>query len=284
MNDALHSEAPHSEPRLSAAQVTAYLDRIGIERPDRPDLDYLRRLHRRHLHTVPFENLSIHLGEDIPLETDVLFEKIITRRRGGYCFEVNGVFSALLRSLGYRVSLLAARVNGPSGFGPLSHLALRVDIDEPWLVDVGFGRHAELPLRLEDRGEQNDVRGVFRIETTDEGDLDVYHDGSVQYRIEQRPRELDDFKVAHWYQRTWPESHFVQSPFCTLFTDEGMITLAGRRLITTEGTTRREEDLGSDEQVLAAYRKHFGVVLDRVPTAPSQASQSGSLIGGNRLG
>ena len=115
------------------------------------------------------------------------FEKIVTRRRGGYCFEVNGAFAALLRSLGYRVSLLSARVHGPSGFGPLSHLALRVDLDEPWLVDVGFGRNSELPLRLDDRGEQNDVRGVFRIETTDAGDLDVYRDGSVQYRIEQRP-------------------------------------------------------------------------------------------------
>lgn len=273
MNETLHSEAPHSESPLSEAQVNAYLDRIGIERPDQPDADYLRRLHSRHLHTVPFENLSIHLGEDISLETGALFEKIVTRRRGGYCFEVNGAFAALLRSLGYRVSLVAARVHGgPSGFGPLSHLALRVDIDEPWLVDVGFGRNPEFPVRLDERGEQNDVRGVFRIETTDQGDLDVYRDGSVLYRIEQRPRELDDFKVAHWYLRTWPGSHFVRSPFATLFTDEGTITLAGRRLITTEGTTRLEEELESDEQALAAYRKYFGLDLDRVPIPPSQAS------------
>jgi N-hydroxyarylamine O-acetyltransferase len=288
MNESAHSEALRVEPLLSEAQVSAYLDRIGIERPERPDLDYLRRLQRRHLHTVPFENLSIHLGEDIPLQTDVLFEKIVTRRRGGYCFEVNGAFAALLRTLGYRVSLLSARVHGgPSGFGPLSHLTLRVDIDEPWLVDVGFGRHAELPLRIEDRGEQKDVRGVFRIETTDAGDLDVYRDGSVQYRIEQRARELDDFKVAHWYQRTWPESHFAQSPFCTLFTDDGMITLAGRRLITTEGTARREEELGTDEQVLATYRKLFGLDLDRVPTAPSRDAGADGLqprqYGGLRL-
>jgi N-hydroxyarylamine O-acetyltransferase len=257
-----HSEAPHIEPPLSAAQVTAYLERIGIARPDqpdRPDADYLRRLQRRHLHTVPFENLSIHIGEDIPLETGALFEKIVMRRRGGYCYEVNGALAALLGSLGYRVSMLAARVYGPSGFGPLSHLVLRVDIDEPWLVDVGFGRNPELPLRLDDRSEQNDVRGMFRIETTDAGDLDVYRDGSLLYRIEQRPRELGDFKIARWCQRTSPGSPFAQSPFCTLFTDEGTITLAGRRLITTEGTTRREEELESDEQVLAAYRKHFGL-------------------------
>jgi N-hydroxyarylamine O-acetyltransferase len=275
MNDTLRSQAPHTDPPLNAAQVTAYLDRIGIahpDRPDQPDADYLRRLHRQHLHTVPFENLSIHLGEDIPLETGALFDKIVTRRRGGYCYEVNGAFAMLLRSLGYRVSLLAARVHGPSGFGPLSHLALRVDTDEPWLVDVGFGRNPELPLRLNDPGEQNDTHGVFRVQTTAEGDLDVYRDGIVLYRIEQRPRELDDFKPAHWYQRTWPGSHFTQSPFCTLFTDHGTITLAARRLITTNGTTRNEEEFETDEQVLAAYRKHFGLNLDRIPTPPTLAS------------
>jgi N-hydroxyarylamine O-acetyltransferase len=278
MNETLHSEAP-----LSAAQVTAYLDRIGIERPDesnqsdrsgqphQPDLDYLRRLHSAHVRTVPFENLSIHLGEDIPLETDALFEKIVTRRRGGYCYEVNGAFAALLSSLGYRVSLLAVRVHGASGFGLLDHLALRVDLDEPWLVDVGFGRNPELPLRINDPGDQDDPRGTFRIEITQEGDLDVYRDGSAMYRIEQRPRALDDFKFAHWYQRTSPDSHFAQSPFSTLFTDQGTITLAGRRLITTEGVTRHEVELESDEEVLAAYRKLFGLVLDRVPTPPSLA-------------
>ena len=255
---------------LTATQAIAYLDRIGIARPDRPDADFLGRLHSRHVRTVPFENLSIHLGEDIPLETGALFDKIVSRRRGGYCYEVNGAFAALLRSLGYRVSLLAARVSSGEGFGPLSHLALRVDIDdEPWLVDVGFGRNPELPLRLDERGEQNDPRGVFRIEATDEGDLDLYRDGSVLYRVEQRPREFVDFRAAHWYNRTSPDSHFAQSPFATLFTDEGTITLAGRRLITTKGAIRHEEELGSDEQVLATYSKHFGLDLDRVPTPPA---------------
>jgi len=251
---------------MNEASVTAYLERIGLPRPDRPDAEYLRRLHGRHLHTVPFENLSIHLGEDVPLDEDALSDKIVTRRRGGYCYEVNGLLSALLRALGYRVSLLAVRVHGDNGFGPLSHLALRVDLEEPWLVDVGFGRHTEFPLRIDDRGEQKDPGGVFRIEETPDGDLDVYRDATPQHRIEQRPRELADFTMAHWYQRFAPASHFTHSPFCTILTDTGMITLAGRRLITTtQGGVRSEETLTGDAQVLAAYRTHFGVTLDRVP-------------------
>ena len=245
---------------MNEASVTAYLARLGLPRADRPDADYLRRLHGRHVRTVPFENLSIHLGEDVPLDEDVLFDKIVTRRRGGYCYEVNGLLAALLRALGYRVSLLAVRVHGgDSGFGPpFDHLAL--------LVDVGFGRHTEFPLRLDDRGEQKDPGGVFRIEETPDGDLDVYRDGTPQYRIEQRPRELADFSIAHGFQRFSPASHFARSPFCTILTDTGMITLAGRRLITTtQAGVRSEEVLEADAQVLAAYRTHFGLTLDRVP-------------------
>ncbi|HTJ70792.1 MAG TPA: arylamine N-acetyltransferase [Actinospica sp.] len=250
--------------------MTAYLDRIGMPRPDRAaDAEYLRLLHGRHLHAVPFENLSIHLGEDVPLDEDALFEKIVTRRRGGYCYELNGIFAALLRALGYRVSLLAVRVYGGKerGFGaPFDHLALRVDLDEPWLVDVGFGRHTEFPLRLDERGGQKDPGGVFRIEETSEGDLDVYRDGTPEYRIEQRPRELADFTIGHGFQRYSPTSHFTRSPFCTILTDTGMITLAGRRLITTtRGGVRSEDELEDDAQILAAYSTYFGLTLDRVP-------------------
>lgn len=252
---------------MNEASATAYLKRIGLPHPERSDAAYLRRLHARHLHTVPFENLSIHLGEDVPLDEDALFDKIVTGRRGGYCYELNGLLAALLSTLGYRVSLLAVRVHGEHGFGPpFDHLALRVDLDEPWLVDVGFGRHTELPLRLDERGEQKDPGGVFRIEATAEGDLDVYRDETPQYRIEQRPRTLADFTIGHGFQRFSPTSYFTRSPFCTILTDTGTITLAGRRLITaTRGGVRTEETLQDDAQVLAAYRIHFGVTLERVP-------------------
>jgi N-hydroxyarylamine O-acetyltransferase len=248
--------------------VGAYLDRIGATRPARLDAAALRELQLRHLLAVPFENLSIHLGEDIVLEEPALVAKIVDRRRGGFCYELNGAFAALLSALGFRVTMLAARVLlDPARIRPLfDHLALRVDLPEPWLVDVGFGSFCRYPLRLDRAGDQPDPDGTFRVVEGEYGDLDVLLDGVAQYRLEARPRVLADFEPTCWWQRTSPTSHFRQSVTCSRLTDTGRITLSGQRLIRTTGGDRREETLTSDVDVLAAYQRHFGMTLDRVPT------------------
>jgi N-hydroxyarylamine O-acetyltransferase len=215
---------------------------------------------------VPFENLDSHLGAVIDLAEPALYDKVVRRRRGGFCYELNGLFAALLRQLGYQVRLMSARVHGPAGLGPpYDHLALRVDLAEPWLVDVGFGRFNRHPLRLEPGPEQADPHGVFRIAAAEHGDLDVWHDGAAAYLLERRPRELDDFAATCWYQQTSPASHFTRSPVCTLATVDGQVTLSGRKLIETAGDVRTERQLGSDDEVLDTYRTRFGIELDRVP-------------------
>jgi N-hydroxyarylamine O-acetyltransferase len=145
-------------------------------------------------------------------------------------------------------------------------MALRVDLDEPWLADVGFGKFARHPLRLADRSDQQDPAGVLRITEAEHGDLDITMDGTPQYRLESRPRELPDFEATFWYQRTSPDSHFTKSLVCSLPTEEGRVSLSGRQLIETVGADRRERTLDSDEEVLAVYRDRFGIVLDTVPT------------------
>lgn len=250
---------------IDAFRTADYLDRIGAARPVRPDAAHLHDLHRRHVSTVPFENLGIHRGEPITLEPDALVDKIARERRGGICYELNGAFGALLGSLGYPVALLAARVFVGDGFGPpLDHLALRVDTPEPWLLDVGFGRQIEFPLRLAERGEQAGPGGVFRLAPTREGDLDLYRDGELQYRLELRPRALSDFGPTCWWHSHSPLSPFRRSLICSLPTPTGRITLSGRTLVTTDGGRRREEELPEDAAI-AAYRDHFGLVLDRIP-------------------
>lgn len=254
---------------MDSTRADAYLQHIGAERPALADGDALRVLHLRHQLAVPFENLSIHLGQDIALEETALVEKIVGAGRGGFCYELNGAFAGLLRAVGYEVTLLAARGFGADGrLGvPYDHLALRVvaaDGSGPWLADVGFGRHAHYPLLLDVRADQRDPGGVFRVERTPDGDLDVLRDGEPQYRLEQRPRELRDFEAACWWQRTSPTSHFRTSLVCSRLTGPGRVTLSGRTLVVTDGDGRRERELGADE-VRAAYREHFGITLDREP-------------------
>jgi N-hydroxyarylamine O-acetyltransferase len=257
---------------VDGPEVDAYLARIGAARPARADAAALRELHLRHLLSVPFENLSIHLGEPIVLEPGALRDKLLRRRRGGFCYELNGAFAELLSALGFQVTLLAARVFGDGGPGPpFDHLALRVDTDGdgPWLADVGFGRHSSHPLRLDTGAEQADPGGTFRIAETADGDLDVLRDGQPQYRVEQRPRSLGDFEPTCWWQQTSPRSHFTRSLVCSLLTEHGRVTLSDRTLIHTTGDRREERTLGDDAEVLDAYRAHFGIVLDRLPTPPT---------------
>ncbi|GAB2973377.1 arylamine N-acetyltransferase family protein [Saccharothrix stipae] len=237
--------------------LDAYLARIGATRAST-----LVELHERHVGAVPFENLAIHLGEEVVLDEDLLVDKIVNRRRGGFCYELNGAFAALLRALGHDVRVLSAKVYVDGVYGPpFDHMALRVG---DLLVDVGFGRFSLRPLDLVGRDDQRDPAGVFRMVDTPEGDVDVLFDGVPQYRLELRPRALEEFRATCWYQQTWPGSPFRRRATCTLPTADGRVTIAGHRLITTTGDEKVIERL-DDDALLDAYAKHFGIVLDRVP-------------------
>jgi N-hydroxyarylamine O-acetyltransferase len=203
-------------------------------------------------------------------------------RRGGFCYELNGAFGALLGALGFEVTLLAGRVYGEEGrLGiPYDHLALRVRTVDggEWLADVGFGAHSHYPLAFGVREEQEDPGGTFRIVEAEPdagevrggrggADLDVVMDGRAQYRLEMRARVLGDFVAGAWWHSSSPRSHFTQSLVCSRVTEDGgRITLSGRHLKVTGGDGTREEcELGTDEEVLGVYRERFGVELDRVP-------------------
>ncbi|WP_327668267.1 MULTISPECIES: arylamine N-acetyltransferase [unclassified Streptomyces] len=254
-------------------RTDAYLRRIGADRPSAATADALRTLHLAHLLAVPFENLSVHLGEEIVLDADALVAKLVDRGRGGFCYELNGAFGALLAALGFEVTPLQARVVGKDGrLGiPYDHMALRVRTAEgtTWLADVGFGTHTHFPLAFDERSAQPDPGGVFRIEGAADGDLLVLRDGEPQYLLEQRPRTLRDFEAGAWYHRTSPASHFTQSVVCSRLTEDGRITLSGHTLTTTVGDDRTATELPTDASVLEAYDQHFGIVLDHVPPEPN---------------
>jgi len=275
---------------MNEKELAAYLDRIDTARPAKADSAALHALHRAHLLAVPFENLSIHLREPISLADGELIDKIVTRRRGGFCYELNGAFALLLRALGFDVRLLAARVFGDDWLGPpFDHLALLVrtaDGDGPWLADVGFGSHSEFPLRFGERGQQDDPAGSFRLAEASAGtgfqadfeigpqadDIDVIRDGQPQYRLELRERALADFGPTCWWQQTSPESHFTRTTICSRLTAGGRVSISGHTLIRTADGRRTEQELTADAALLAAYRDHFGIILDQVPAVAADAA------------
>ena len=245
---------------------------MAVPRPHSADAVSLHVLHRAHQMTVPFENLSIHLSEPISLAEDDLIDKIVNRRRGGFCYQLNGAFAFLLQAMGAEVKRIAARVYGNGQTGPpFDHMALVVrasDASGPWLIDVGFGSHSVYPLLFDSRHEQDNPAGRFLLVDTEDGDVDVLKDGKPQYRIEPRERTLADFIPTCWWQRTSPDSHFTRSTICSRLTEDGRVSLSSRTLITTEPGCRTEQQLPDDDAVLAAYREHFGIVLDKVPRPP----------------
>jgi len=253
-----------------------YLARLGFGGRPAATGDALRALHRAHLEQVPFENLAIHLGEPISLDEPALLDKIVGRRRGGFCYELNGTFALLLEWLGFRVVRAGASVYGGAGDDgprlgpPFDHLALLVQAPDggpAWVADVGFGAHSSYPLHLELGVDQPDPGGVFLLRAAgDDGvDVEVVQDGSPVYRLERRPRSLADFGPTCWWQLTSPDSHFMHSTICSRLTLDGRVSISGRTLIRTRDGRRDEQQLPDDAAVLAAYRDELGVVLDRVP-------------------
>jgi len=219
--------------------VPAYLARIGYIGPPAPTPDVLRNLHRAHMLTVSFENLDIALGRTIVCDEDAFVRKIVEQRRGGFCYELNGAFAGLLRAIGFQVTLLSARVPRDDGSDSpeFDHLTLKVDLDEPWLADVGFGDSFLDPLLLRSGAEHSHDGWTYRV--VDCGNslcMERAERDAVwkrQYSFTLTPRSLDEFAPMCHYHQTSPKSSFTRKSICSRATAEGRITVADRKLILT---------------------------------------------------
>ena len=247
--------------------IDSYLARIGYAGPRKPSAAALRSLHRRHLFTVPFENLDILLGTPIVLDPALIYDKIVTRHRGGFCYELNGLFGALLRELGFRVEMLSARVRREDGgFGPeFDHMLLKVHLDEPWLVDVGFGDSFVDPIAFH-AGGADQVNGHRYVVLPMDGEWQLgREDGKGQvplYAFRDVPHELDEYREMCAFHQSSPESHFTRSWICSRGTPYGRITIANMRLIVTRGGTREERQLSSEAELRRCLDQLLGVRLD----------------------
>ncbi len=243
--------------------LDAYLARIGYGGSLEPTLGTLRDLHRAHLLTIPYENLDIHLGRTLLLNETEIFDKLVTRRRGGWCFEMNGLFAWALRELSFEVRLLGAIVERvESSVRKTDHLALLVVLDEPYLCDVGFGDGLLEPLPLRAGSYR---QGFLDYELTYEDETWRFHNqphGAARgFSFTLEPRTLDSFaEMCHTLQ-TSPKSGFVRVTVCERFHAKGYSVLRGATLqeVTAAGT--RERVLESADDFSAVLRERFGLEL-----------------------
>jgi N-hydroxyarylamine O-acetyltransferase len=247
--------------------VDRYLERIGLARPISFDAKGLETLQRAHLSTVPFENL--HVAARLGVRTDVAwsYRKIVEQRRGGWCFELNGAFGALLRALDFDVRYVGAAVQlgGPNEV--VAHLTLEVMLDEPWLVDVGFGESFCRPLALNRRGTQDGGIGQFEFVPSPRGTtLAQLIDGvaEAQYRFKRVALELTDFDAASERLQTDEDGHWVHKPFATRLLDYGpdRVTLLKDRLKFVRG--------GVTEEILVAANEWNETLVTWFSLGPAQ--------------
>ena len=211
---------------LSSDAIAAYLSRIGFTEPVNLDLASLEGLQRAHMTTVPFENLHVFHQRGVSTAADWSVPKIVERGRGGWCFELNGAFSALLEALGFRVTRLAAGVLLDGGEPPSvpDHLALRVDLNEPYLVDVGFGDSFIYPLLLDSQEPQEGGDAKYRLRR--DGQFRILEKAAAvawepQYRFTLDAHQLTDFAARSDFLQNTPSEHWTKSPFATRLVDGG---------------------------------------------------------------
>ena len=250
--------------------IPSYLTRLNYSASVKPDAETLHGLQSAHLLTIPFENLDISLKRPIQLSEEALWDKIILGKRGGFCYELNGLFAWLLKEIGFDVTYLNAHVfNREGNLGiDFDHLALLVRIPQEsiWLADVGFGDSFNEPLNFEVRGEQVQGLRSYRLEQISEGYVtwQKNYDGSWerQYFFDLQPHNFPaDYESACLYHQTSSDSSFTRRSIISKATLDGRVSLeAGRLIITTNG--KREERLvASQEEYQMLLKDIFEVVL-----------------------
>lgn len=248
--------------------VATYLDRIQYKGSLEPTLDVLKKLQTAHLLHVPFENLDIHDNIPIELSIDKIFNKIVNDKRGGFCYELNGLFYELLLALGFEAKRISARVyNQQKGYGQeFDHFAILVRIGhQSYLADVGFGEFTFEPLLLTLDTIQEDSRGNFIIEKHDTDYLRASKitNGTFvpEYIFTTQPRELSAYAEMCKYHQTSPNSHFTQKRLITLPNKNGRITITGNILKITKGDTVEKIEIQNETEFHRYLKELFQVDL-----------------------
>jgi N-hydroxyarylamine O-acetyltransferase len=252
---------------ISDAELERYLARTGYRGPREPTLDVLHALTAAHTQSIPFENLSVLLGQRVDISDDAIFDKLVDRRRGGYCFEQNGLFLRVLEAFGFEVTPLAARVHmgrPRTEVPPRTHLCLRVQVaGEPWLTDVGVGGLSlTAAIRLEPdlvQATPHETRRIVR-----DGAL-YFHQARLGdewqdiYQFTGDTMPQIDRELGNWYTSTHPNSHFRNTLMVARAGTEGRrYTVQDDRFKVRERAGHAHEQvIGSAHELLSVLAEHF---------------------------
>lgn len=253
--------------------LTAYFARIGWSDSASVDIETLKALHLLHNGAIPFENLDVLLPREMQLDDLSLEEKLVTSRRGGYCFEQNGVFERALREIGFNVRSLLGRVvlANPSSLPPRTHRLLLVELQgEQWIADVGFGGQTlTAPIRLQSDIEQQTPHGEYRL--VQEGDdwiLQFRHHDHWQsmYRFDLVVQHQSDYLMGNFWSAHWPQSHFRHHLLmCRHLPDGGKLTLTNFHFTRyQDGRAIEQINLPDVASLYALLQEQFGLGVDDV--------------------
>lgn len=254
---------------LNHSQLETSLHRVGLTRAPDTDASGLATLHRAHFFAIPFENFDVLSGNGVDLDPDAVFDKLVTRRRGGYCFELNGLMLRVLRTLGFDARPLLARVHltdPPSG---RTHQLNLVTLDEgQWIMDVGFGAGGpRAPLSLSE-GVTDCGCTTFELSRCDPWGwmLRTLESGEWKssYSFDLEHATAEDIEVGNHYTSTSPKTHFTQLATVSLPTPEGRISLRDAELTEIDGSGERKTRIVSNSY-LEFVRTAFGIELEELP-------------------
>ncbi|HEX6995672.1 MAG TPA: arylamine N-acetyltransferase [Gammaproteobacteria bacterium] len=262
--------------------LAAYAARVGASGALEPSLETLRVLHRLHPAAIPFENLTTLLGESPPLDVPSLERKLVLSGRGGYCFEHNRLFAAVLETLGFAVTGLAARVlweREPGAVIPRTHMLLAVDVGgEPYIADVGFGGLTlTAPLRLVPDVEQPTPHETFRLRRSDGGfvlETRLRDEWRALYWFDETSHLPIDFEVLNHFVATYPRSPFRSMLYCARALPDRRLALRnGRFTVRRLGAAAESRELSSVPALRRVLGDDFGIALPDEPVVDDVLAQ-----------
>lgn len=255
-----------TRPKATSIDIRGYLARLDVDKEE-PSLSFLKKLHFAHIHTIPFENLDIHYNRKIQLDYTKVFDKIVKRRRGGFCYELNGLFYHLLYHLGFDCFITSAQMKREDGSfsPPFDHMVIIVTIDDiKYLVDVGFGEAFSYPKQISKGLVQMDYTTYWRFDLDpDENYLLQFSSNASSYQTKYmfsfEEKQIIQFMEMCEFHQNSDQSPFTQKKLITIKTNDGRVTLTDRKLKVLQLGETIEEPILNEDEFLSKLEQFFAI-------------------------